>query len=128
VTGETLARLARDFHEAHRTTYGHASAEEPVQIVNLRVTAIGRLARLDLTRAVVAAGRMPAPAGGREAHFAETGLVRCDVLARETLVEGTSRRGPLIVEGVDATIVVPPRWGLRVARGGFVILEATEHA
>src|SRR5262249_24426256 len=43
VTAATIARLAADFHDRHRQTYGHSSDEEPVQLVNVRVTAIGKL-------------------------------------------------------------------------------------
>ena len=65
VTASTLARLAADFHQKHRTTYGHASQDEPVQLVNLRVSAVGRLEGLALGRG---AGPGAAPAPGRSAH------------------------------------------------------------
>ena len=45
-----LARLAADFHDKHRMTYGHASPDEPVQLVNLRVSAVGRLEGLAFGR------------------------------------------------------------------------------
>jgi N-methylhydantoinase A len=50
ITRATLARLAADFHDKHRMTYGHASPDEPVQLVNLRLgggpqVALGRGAR-----------------------------------------------------------------------------------
>jgi N-methylhydantoinase A len=122
VTRETLDRLARDFHERHRATYGHASPDEPVQCVNLRVSAVGRLAPFDLGRAPVASA--PAVAlPAREAYFAETGLVRCEVLARAALEPGVTRPGPLIVESADTTVVVPPAWRLGVEAGGLLSLE-----
>ena len=45
ITREGLDALAAAFHEQHRRTYGHANPAEGVQLVNLRVTAIGRLPR-----------------------------------------------------------------------------------
>jgi N-methylhydantoinase A len=123
VTRETLDRLAADFHAQHRATYGHASPGEPVQCVNLRVAAIGRLTPLALGQAgaVSAAGAPPA----REAFFEETGLVRCPVLARAGLKPGAVHDGPLIVESPDTTVVVPPAWRLRAEPGGLLALEKT---
>jgi N-methylhydantoinase A len=124
VTRATLDRLAGEFHERHRSTYGHASPDEPVQCVNLRVAAVGRLTPLDVARAPAAPGPAPAPAA-REAYFEETGLVRCEVLARAALKPGAAHPGPLIVESPDTTVVVPPAWRLRVEDGGLLALERT---
>jgi N-methylhydantoinase A len=168
VTAATLAQLAADFHDKHRLTYGHASADEAVQLVHLRVSAIGRLAGLALggggaatasavtdaqapsragafggatakspaargfaaTRTTSTAGAFAraqtqsSAAGARTAYFKETGPAPCPVLPRDALAPGDERAGPLIVEAADTTIVVPPRWRLRAAAGGFILLEA----
>ena len=125
ITRATLERLAADFHDKHRATYGHANPEEPVQLVNLRVAALGRLGGLDLGRMAGAAGAPTvAPAGERVTHFKETGPVRCLVLAREGLAPGFERPGPLIIEAMDTTIVIPPGWRGRADARGFIVLEA----
>jgi N-methylhydantoinase A len=126
ITAATLAVLARDFHARHRATYGHASPDEPVQCVNLRVAAVGRLAPLALDRAPVAPAPAAAPSS-RPAYFEETGLAPCPVLAREGLAPGYTQAGPLIVESPDTTVVVPPAWRLTVEAGGLLALE-TSHA
>jgi N-methylhydantoinase A len=121
----TLDRLAADFHEKHGVTYGHASPDEPVQLVNLRVSALGRLGGLDLGRVTGATGPASAmAAGARQAYFKETGLVRCAVLPRDGLPPGFERTGPLIIEAMDTTIVVPPGWRCRADARGFITLEA----
>jgi N-methylhydantoinase A len=122
VDGATLEQLARDFHERHRATYGHANPDEPVQCVNLRVSAVGRLAPLDVAGAAPAAGRATA-LPPRDAYFKEAGAVSCRVLAREALAPGAAQPGPLIVESADTTVVVPPGWRLRVEAGGLIALE-----
>ncbi len=125
VTVETIARLAADFHDKHRMTYGHASPDEPVQVVNVRASAVGRLGGLELFRDGRAAGG--APAGSRLAHFTEVGTVRVDVLARDALAIGRSYAGPVIVESMDSTVVVPPGWRARADDQGFMILEGDAH-
>ena len=99
VTAATLARLAADFHDKHRMTYGHASPDEPVQLVNVRVSAVGRLGGLELGR-----GGAPRPAARRagvaaRAYFKETGPSRpATCSSRDALAPGARHAGPLIVE------------------------------
>ena len=50
ITRATLDDLAKAFHAKHEQTYGHANRAEPVQLVNLRLTAIGRLPDLVLAQ------------------------------------------------------------------------------
>jgi N-methylhydantoinase A len=126
LAADSLRRLAADYHDKHRMTYGHASPDEPVQLVNIRVSAVGRLDSLDLSRA--AGGPARGKTVTRSVHFKETGLVACDVMPRELLGPGSERPGPVIVESMDTTIVVPPGWRLRVDPSGFIILEALRHA
>jgi N-methylhydantoinase A len=42
VTRESLDRLAAAFHDKHEQTYGHANRGEAVQLVTLRLTALGK--------------------------------------------------------------------------------------
>jgi N-methylhydantoinase A/oxoprolinase/acetone carboxylase beta subunit len=93
--------------------------------VNLRVSALGRLGGLDFARTTgTTRGRAVPPPHERLAYFKETGLVRCPVLAREGCEPGFERQGPLIIEAMDTTVVVPPGWRSRAAAAGFITLEA----
>jgi N-methylhydantoinase A len=124
VSAASLARLAADFHGKHRQTYGHASADEPVQCVNLRVAAVGRLDALDVAKqggTPVTSDRTPA-SSAREVYFKETGPVRCDVISREALAPGARRAGPLIIDAMDTTVVVPPGWRAGADERGFIDL------
>jgi N-methylhydantoinase A len=114
-----LERLARQFHERHRQTYGHANEAEPVQLVNLRLSAIGHLPQLSLAR----------PGDPREARrrerpvwFAATGFIDCPVLWRDGLGAGEMIAGPAIIEALDATIVVPPSWLAATDARGYIRL------
>ena len=120
VTRASLDALAAGFHQKHQQTYGHANPAEPVQLVNLRLTAIGRLAPLTLVQssdASAARRRM------REVWFRETGYAPCPVHWRDGLAAGERLIGPAVVEAVDSTIVVPPAWIATVEAGGYIRLS-----
>jgi len=121
VTSATMAGLAADFHDRHRLTYGHASPGEPVQLVNVRVTAVGRLGGLELARAIEAPGKS-STARSRDVCFRETGLAPCPVHSRDALAAGSAGKGPAIIEATDTTIVVPPGWGWRADPENVMIL------
>jgi N-methylhydantoinase A len=120
VTRESLEALAIAFHDKHRQTYGHANLEESVQLVNLRLTAVGRLPGLKLAQPTASA---PARRRMREVWFPETGSVPCPVYWRDGLMAGETLAGAAIIEAMDSTIVVPPGWVARVDGMGYVRLR-----
>jgi N-methylhydantoinase A len=117
VTGATLAALADSFHTRHELTYGHANRAEAVQLVNLRLTALGRLPGL-----ILAQHGDPAAVRVRQrtVWFAATAFVSTPVHWRDGLVAGTTIAGPAIVEAVDSTTVVPPGWIAAVDDRGYI--------
>ncbi|MGA9867634.1 MAG: hydantoinase/oxoprolinase family protein [Acetobacteraceae bacterium] len=119
VTAETLATLAADFHAKHEQTYGHANRAEAVQLVNLRVSAVGRLPALTLAqRGDPSAARVRS----RDVWFAETGVVETPVHWRDGIATLGVIPGPAIVEAMDSTTVVPPGWTARVDEAGYLRL------
>jgi N-methylhydantoinase A len=124
VTRDTLDRIAADFHTKHEQTYGHANRDEPVQLVNVRLTAIGKLPPIAFAQPV-APDR--ARTHNRQVWFAETGRVRTPVCWREGLMLGTALDGPMVIEALDSTIVLPPGWHGRVDAAGFshILRDAT---
>ena len=147
VTRESLDALSREFHAQHLRTYGHENPSESVQMVNVRVTATGRMPRVEFHagaaeaerdttgRAGAAAGASAGPDGSvaaeREAWFGEP--VPCPVIGRHDLASGPSRDGgggsarpgPFIVEEMDCTVVVPPGWSASLDERGFILMART---
>ncbi len=119
VTRASLDTAMAAFHTKHEQTYGHANRAEPVQLVNLRLTAIGRLPSLPLAQPGDAAQTRKRE---RDVWFAATGFVTTPVHWRPGLVAGTRISGPAIVDAVDSTTVVPPGWTARVDDAGFLRL------
>ncbi|MBV9860697.1 MAG: hydantoinase/oxoprolinase family protein [Alphaproteobacteria bacterium] len=115
----SLDALAAAFHDRHRQTYGHANPAEPVQLVHLRLSAVGRLPALDLRQAAAASR----PVRERQVWFAATGFAACPVHWRFSLAAGTAIAGPAIVEAMDATIVVPPGWTATSDARGYISMR-----
>jgi len=125
VTPETLDALANGFHEKHRQTYGHENRNEIVQMVNLRLTAIGRLEGLDL-RQTSATGGGSSMTGSRKVWFKGTSRVDCAIHDRDKMNAGAEAPGPAVIQAVDTTIVVPPGWTARADDNGYIIMEASD--
>jgi N-methylhydantoinase A len=115
----TLEELAAAFHTRHQQTYGHANRAEPVQLVNLRLTALGRLPSLKF---VQPADAEFAGTRSRDVWFAASGFAPTPAYWRDALASGTEIAGPAIIEAMDSTILVPPGWQARVVEFGYVRL------
>ena len=67
----------------------------------------------------------PPLARTRPAYFPACGWLTCAVQARAALVVGAEHPGPLIIESMDSTVLVPPDWRASVNERGFIIMEPT---
>lgn len=122
---EELRQVWSAFHDLHRSEYGHGFPENPIELVNIRVTGIGRVPGL---------GRPEPPGSGSvdsarvregKAWFRVDGaLDRYDTqyLLRARLPAGARVPGPAVLLQMDSTTVVPPRWAATVDAVGNVIL------
>jgi N-methylhydantoinase A len=97
------------FRAHYLAAYG-IDLDAPVQLVNFRVRVVRRVPdALAPPDDVVATDPSPALAGERPAWFAATGgFVATPVYRWPGLGPGSAVDGPALVEGHDATIVVPP--------------------
>jgi N-methylhydantoinase A len=102
-----VERLAKAFHEAHRRRYGHMAANEAVEIVNFKVTAVGEIAKPRLNPAPIHAGGPPKPIERRQAYFGHA-LVDTPVFRRSELRPGAELTGPAIIEEQTSTTVLAP--------------------
>ncbi len=119
LTRAMLDRLAAAFHDKHEQTYGHANRAEAVQLVNVRLTALGKLADLKLSQpSDPATARLRT----RDVWFAAIGFAAASVHWRNGLAAGTTIAGPAIIEAFDSTTVVPPGWSGRVDELGYILL------
>jgi len=121
VDDAALAEIATAFHDRHRFTYGHDNRGEPVQIVSVRLAAIGTTPPL-LIRDQVAASRTDAIKSKRQVWFRETGTVETAIYDRRRMPAGLAAAGPAVIESLESTILVPPGWQAKMNDDGFVLL------
>jgi len=121
VDAAALAETAAAFHDRHLHTYGHDNRSEPVQIVSVRVTAIGAIAPLVIRDTVTRSGTNAIKAK-RQVWFRETGAIDAAIYDRKRMPAGLELAGPVVIESLESTILVPPGWQAKMNEDGFVLL------
>lgn len=107
---ETARDLLRErFQDKHEAIYGLKFQGEPMELVNLRLTGIGRLKALRLpTASSFQKSPKPALKEKRRVFFADAGgWVECPVYEYTSLGPGARLPGPAILEQENSTIAVP---------------------
>jgi N-methylhydantoinase A len=119
VNGESLAATVIAFHRRHNEVYGYSADGEPIELVNLRLRAIGGIPKPEL-----GAARQrdePKSIGTRRVYFEkEEGWLETPIYLRGDWVGGFP--GPAIVEQYDATTVVYPGWAAETDGVGNLVL------
>jgi N-methylhydantoinase A len=114
--------LLERFHAHHERVYGFAAPAEPVEIVSVRLTSVGRIAKpppRTLSRGVT-----PDPKEARPVYFAEAdGFVDCPIYGRDRLPAGVTLSGPVVVEELDSTTVVHPGYTVHADENANLIVE-----
>jgi N-methylhydantoinase A len=117
--GKTI-RTAFDRLYEHR--YAHSSPEDPVEVVNIRLSVIGKRPTLKFPR--LGRGKGSAISHRREVYFADAAkAVRCPVYQREKLTAGTRIKGPALVQEHGTTTVLFQKDQCTVAPSGELIIK-----
>ena len=120
---DVMDRIAEAFHARHAQTYGHARPDEPVQLVNVRLSAIGEIPAVRLGQST---GDGAADKGSRTVWFRHHGEHMATVLRREAMAAEQTVVGAAVIESLESTILVPPGWSARMDADGFVHLDRRE--
>jgi N-methylhydantoinase A len=106
-TQQHLDEVMEKFHDAHVRSYGYASRDNAVEIVNLRVTALATLPRPDLGGASsdLDGDSSRAIISERDVFFRNESI-KTSIYDRSKLQPGDMIVGPAIVEQLDSTTVV----------------------
>lgn len=127
ITTDWLTETEQLFHQAHEAEYGHRFAEGGVELINIRVEAIGKVddltaptapeATTDLADALIDTRPV---IFGREGKPASYDTAFYD---RSLLGAGQQFEGPCIVEQYDSTVVVPPGFTGRIDEAGNIVIN-----
>ncbi len=112
-------KLEECFHAAHEQRYGYRMEDEPVELVNLRLTATVPVDKPELKETQP---KGEAEVGRRRSNF-DGEWQEVPVLDRERMGRGSEVEGPAIVEFKESTCVVSPGWQGQVDGVGTLVLE-----
>jgi N-methylhydantoinase A len=110
------------FHAAHCREYGYDIASRPVEIVNCRLKAVGRIERPPSR--FEAPSRPPQPKSVRHVLFDE-GWMETPIYDRAALPIGHLLRGPAVIDEMSATTLLAPGQNATVDAQGNLNLEVT---
>ncbi len=117
--GDSLTDVASHFHRAHRYRYGYQVPNEPIELVNARLTASGKLRSADVDSARPSTSLADAryaqnDRGLKRRVWIDDAYADVTVYQRDSLALGTVIDGPAIVEQYDTTTYVAPQWRCEV--------------
>ncbi|SMF17709.1 N-methylhydantoinase A [Xaviernesmea oryzae] len=126
----TAEDFAARFAYAHRIVYGYALDDHPVEIVNLRVQAIGHAGRPLQTVRSAGGSMKDAIFGEREVYIdPQTGWRTVPVYKRAAMPQGEKFSGPAIVEELTSTTyVLPGQSGVVDAYGNIILSFVKDRA
>ena len=120
--------LRERFLEVHDAAYGYANPHDPIEIVNVRLTARGRLLEEPELPESDAPGPLPEPFEHRSVRFAPEAGMDCPVHHRESLRAGHALEGPAIIEQLDSTTPIFPGDTAVVDRAGNLVIRVAGDA
>jgi N-methylhydantoinase A len=99
--------IRKHFDALHLRHYGQNAEQRPVEIVNIRASAVGERAKMEFKSGAVGGhggGNTDAKPTQRDVYLTDaTKPTRCTVYQRDALSPGTTIKGPAIIEEVATT-------------------------
>ncbi|MFP6682259.1 MAG: hydantoinase/oxoprolinase family protein, partial [Gammaproteobacteria bacterium] len=104
-----VTKLGQDFNDEHERNYGYATREFACEMVNLRVTGLGRVERPSFPeypeRSTTDGPLKPSM---RRSVFFDGAMIETNIYKVETLRSGDAISGPAVIEDPRSTVVVLP--------------------
>ncbi len=120
------SNILEDFHRIHEQEYGYANTSSPVEVVNLRVRAIG-LGDLPVFTPMPVHGSDPVDAflESRDVVFSNC-VMKTPFFQAESLKHGNSIHGPAVITRSDTTILVGPKDKVEVDKYNNLLIEVKQ--
>jgi N-methylhydantoinase A len=121
---ERISRVAELFHASHEQLYGFAQPQEDVELMSLRVAAVGARGGISLDLVSDVPAEAAQPKGTRAAYLhSEQRKVEIPVYEGSSLGPAQRIAGPAIVEEPTTTIVIEPGWTADLHETGSYVLR-----
>lgn len=124
VHGVDRESVAQAFHAMHDTLFGYRTEEMPIEVLNVRLTALGAVPRPDLSLGHLRADLEDAPQIDERPIWspAQRRLVPAKIYDGHRIAPGARLSGPAVIELGTTSIVVLDEYDVGVdARGSFVL-------
>ena len=122
-----LIKINTSFHKTYKKKYGHSTPEAPVEIINLRLVAVGIVERLiDYSKLDEYEKKRTKSRSGREVIF-NNKKFNTSIIDRNSIKIKDNFKGPLIVEEESATTVIPPGYSMSRDLMGNLIIKRNEN-
>ena len=115
-------KAAEDFHAAYLTRYGHSNPGEAVELVSVRIAAVGLRPPAELP--LLPERPAPAPVETAPVYFGDRPRP-AGVYQREDLGRGAALSGPAVVLEAGCTTLIPPGWRAEASDRGHLMMERT---
>jgi N-methylhydantoinase A len=127
LTPEHAPAIVETFNTVHQQKYGHSMHDDPIEIVTLRLRAVGLLPRPDLPTLDRRGGDISAARkGSRNVYVRGGGHVLYAVFDRMKLGVGDCINGPAIVEEPSSTTMVHTGDTLTVGAYGELVIDVAK--
>jgi N-methylhydantoinase A len=125
ISPEIISCLKNDFHLSHERAYEYARIGEKIEFVNLRLVALGKLPQSEIAGDWPSQGTPATPSDYRQVLF-DGQEYKTPIYNRQHLLQGQPLCGPVVIEQLDSTTVIPPGYRVSVEHGGNIIIEPEE--
>jgi N-methylhydantoinase A len=127
ITLATLREMMSRFDEQHELFYGYRLPGETVEFVHFKVSAVGRVLPVKLTRLPRSRG-IPQPRSTRLVYFAGNGYTECPIYRREDLGAGATIDGPAVIQEDNSATLVHAGQYISVTEEGMLVISGIEDA
>jgi N-methylhydantoinase A len=116
--------LRNSFEKLYLETFGYVADGEPIELVNLRLSALGTASgRLAFSSLSLDARALAGGSGERLVSFTRGSTRTVTRLVPRSAVDEGAIAGPAIIESYDTTVVVPPNCSARAAGSGCIAID-----
>jgi N-methylhydantoinase A len=121
-----LSEVDQTFNKEHLRAYGYNRPGHDIELVNLRVTAIGRIDRPSLASQDGASGSISAALREHRKIYFDGNFVDTPIYQRDLVPHQATIKGPAVIEEFGSVTIVFPGWTVTKDKIGNLVLNRAE--